>query len=395
MGRAKDGPQGEASLRQWLEAAVRKPTDAHWAELRERGLVRQALASGTEADRRTLADWAEFLAYRSRNRVEVPLKERRATTRKLRRKPTPPVTSSIPDAEIERVRVFSRYLASVAEHDPALAYVRRRLLSGRTLSEEEALALCGSVVARFWSVEDFASRGIPLLEHTSRFFIPNVPEERQPSIFREDTAIEVNGGEGGRHLIEDAWNPYEQAWTEGNRFVLLERLRRRLLSVLPDRVLKGSVFDEIRAVGEHLAWNFRWDEADAQWFVLTGEPPAIDAVAASHQVMQAKDYVHSWIELRIQPWLSPKAVEHAYREVQASVYGRQSKPLSMKVLALVEFVWEKQKVGKVTWEEILQAWNAHVRTDHSDWEYSGYRALRSEYTRVMREIAFNGERTRV
>lgn len=96
-------------------------------------------------------------------------------------------------------------------------------------------------------------------------------------------------------------------------------------------------------------------------------------------------FEHNPLEFVVEPWLSPSTVLRVYRAVQQKIYGRKSAFLSMKNMALFEFVMNHFKPGdKFTWEKARLPWNRRYKKEK--WKYEDYRHLRRDFLRTWTAI---------
>jgi hypothetical protein len=106
------------------------------------------------------------------------------------------------------------------------------------------------------------------------------------------------------------------------------------------------------AVGKVIQ-QYPWEEADAVWFILTGEVPWVvpvtwqarwfggDRTISSFRE-EEESFSYGFITLKVEPWVSPQSVKQIYSEAQRSLRGEQrSRRLENKSLKLLEFVNER------------------------------------------------------
>ncbi len=77
---------------------------------------------------------------------------------------------------------------------------------------------------------------------------------------------------------------------------------------------------ELAQVTRYLSNTYRWTEAEATTFVLTGIWPLIQPISSS--LIRSEFAPLSRIQLAIDPAISPRQVEAAYRSLRAQVIGR-------------------------------------------------------------------------
>lgn len=86
--------------------------------------------------------------------------------------------------------------------------------------------------------------------------------------------------------------------------------------------------------------RYPWELADATWFVLTGEVPAMPPARGQYKVKRGNHYAYGQITLTVMPWVPAKTVSELYRKVQRQALGGDNQPLKEKALNLVRFVME-------------------------------------------------------
>jgi hypothetical protein len=129
--------------------------------------------------------------------------------------------------------------------------------------------------------------------------------------------------------------------------------RRPLVLKFPDEesgvanheVWSVSLLGELREVGEKLHKRYRWHPAEAVWFVLTGETPAVPALTVT-RYFPSSMYHHPdrdvLITIEASPWISSRSVARAFRKAQIKTLGSGagSSP-GEKNLKLLRFVIER------------------------------------------------------
>src|SRR5829696_1427195 len=108
--------------------------------------------------------------------------------------------------------------------------------------------------------------------------------------------------------------------------------KQRLVNLeYPDEVGKVQFFEvwsisllgELREVGEKLSERYRWQSAQAVWFVLTGEIPAVPALRVKRSFPYSMYHSDALITVEASPWVSPRRVAQAFRKAQAETLGRR------------------------------------------------------------------------
>ena len=177
-----------------------------------------------------------------------------------------------------------------------------------------------------------------------------------------------------------------------------------------------SLLGELREIGEKLSERYRWQSAQAVWFVLTGEIPAVPALRVTRSFPSSMYHHDALITVEASPWVSSKTVEQAFRKAQVETLGsRGGRRIGKKNLKLLRFVIEHieslrmLQVGRrpsddpdqLTKEfelvinlpymkvpnlkELVRGWNA----TYPDWSYKkGTSRFWRDYKRARKIVAF-------
>jgi len=248
-----------------------------------------------------------------------------------------PVRVSLGDVELEHKAALEEYLAMCAACDADVYLFRKTVLGGQTISSEEARKLVASPAARVLSKAAFEVWGIPFLNHTARL------EDHKTDLVtggrRYRATIYVDPPDITREVQMVTWAGTSQ--TDKQRLVNLE---------YPDEegkvqfieVWSTSLLGELRKVGEKLSERYRWQPAQAVWFVLTGEIPAVPALTVTRSFPSSIYHHDTLITIEASPWVSSKTVEKAFRKAQIKTLGSSGgRPLGMRALKLLRFVIER------------------------------------------------------
>jgi len=337
-------------------------TDEVWEQLRAKSLVEGYLRSPSDHRLASLVGLADRLA-RSKG-IQLAAARRRPLEIEVTRED---------DLEIERVRVFSTYLSRLAEQERQVKRIRHVFFGDTLLSNNQAEKLKASVAARTLPHSLFVAHGIPLLNHEVAIQLPDVPAESN------------NGERSPAQVIHITWGN-QCVHDERVSFDIDKALRESAHFLLGKGVLTGSALDDIREACLMLTKMYGWDEVKAAQFLLTGDTPEIPLIGIDVGMAASEEYVHSPIWLRVQPWTSPRTVARIYQRIQKTVFGAKRKAISRKNLALFEFGQRYVHGGGVTWEDLRKEWNCA----HSEWAFTNYRAMRQEFERCRKQIAFSG-----
>lgn len=130
-------------------------------------------------------------------------------------------------------------------------------------------------------------------------------------------------------------------------------------------VTGAGVLERLRLVGEELALEYGWYEADAVCFILTGRPPYITTISEVVHV-DKRVPTRSHITLRVDPTVLPSQVANYYRHVRKEVLrGQHYRKLSDKHLELARFAALRSQ-GEPSAQR-MRAWNAYIAKKHPDW----------------------------
>jgi hypothetical protein len=196
-----------------------------------------------------------------------------------------------------------------------------------------------SPAAAFLETRYFELWGIPIVGHTAEVKSPDsewFPWGRRyvatltidpPGITRE---VSMSPRPGGSHPEK----------------------RRPLVLKFPDEesgvaiheVWSVSLLGELKEVGEKLHKRYRWHTAEAVWFVLTGETPAVPALTVTRYFPSSMNHHPDrdvLITIEASPWISSGSVARAFRKSQIETLGSSagSSP-GEKNLKLLRFVIE-------------------------------------------------------
>jgi hypothetical protein len=317
----------EDEVRLALERKLRKTVDAEtWDLLVEERYV----ASVKEGDE----ELEELVyQYKRHERRSPPEREvlKNLTTRGPRQQS--PEKEEQPD---KRFELISQLLANEATDRPDVRKFRREHLHNNLLGRGEVAP---------WLEEkarEEAKAGLP--SQWLKFPLPKGhtirPNQKTESIkvVPPLTTLPMYGVSRDRELLEWAG---EDGIVPGHTYVA-----------------HGGVLHELQLLGKYLAKMYGWQEAQATTFVLTGVCPLVSQLRFGVNYSVGKDYrPRARITLNVDPEVSPAKVAEVYRKVRQSVRsGKRNKPMSERILTLVEFALEQRRLGK-KWEDIMELWN--------------------------------------
>jgi hypothetical protein len=105
-----------------------------------------------------------------------------------------------------------------------------------------------------------------------------------------------------------------------------------------------SLLGELRELDEILSERYRWQPAEAVWFVLSGDAPTVFALQVTRTFYSSMYHHHTLITIEASPWVSSKTVERAFRQSQIKTMGTKGgRPPSEKNIRLFRFVTERME----------------------------------------------------
>jgi hypothetical protein len=252
---------------------------------------------------------------------------------------TDTVQASLKEVELERQAALEQYLAMCAACDQDIYGFRKKVLKRELLAEDQAWELLKSQAAALMEAGLFKRWKVPIIGHTAeivggdeRFPVPLASEQNAATITVHPPGItrtvEMPIWAGISHAEEKCLVGLEFPNEEG-------RIARR-------KVWSTSLLGELAKVGERLSERYRWQPAQAVWFVLTGEIPAVPALTVTRSFPSSMYHHDVLITVEASPWVSSKTVEKAYRKAQIKTLGSSGgRPLGMRALKLLRFVIER------------------------------------------------------
>jgi len=337
---------------------------------------------------------------------------------------------------------FTEYFGHLAsQHDEVRSFRERILPDGKLLSEEQAIELLSSYAARFMTLDEMRSYGIPILGHTAYVYKYEdhswgehidhrvVLRVEPPGInlrlrYAEPTAAPTDEEFHSRHVgrggtvVPPYYVPLQKKVLDELRAAEAEVSEERdggeapqgarigpvLLGHIdveeePAKVWPGSVVDEIYTFSERLAAAFRWpsratqarpfgmiDSPDASaLFLLTGKVPSVRPLEVRPRDWRYSGSLVRRIELDVAPWVRKEDVAEAYARAQRRLVGRRNRWPSERTLEVVIFVLRHRKEPggeKLSWNQLLEIWNR----EHPDKKFRNYRNLRTYFERGCRAL---------
>lgn len=341
-----------------------------------------------EADNRGPADFAEELTFWVHDKAKTDyeiyksLWQRRVSSGKIESKKRRRTRKTKGISEPgDRQEALARYLEEVASGDEEIVRFRERAMSGRLLSEKEALTFLSSPLLADQPLSELDAKGIGLFEEN--------------------------------HLLEeetDTQGPYKRLVIEGRRRWKVRPPAAkgpelvfpgdvvRLQDLLGLRVVRAITFPHPREEGQFVVARQRSVVAELAklaeqrlegypisgemgvWFILTGEFIPQDPVRMRYVTYRRPEFSRTTLTLEIEGWLPPEEVLEQYRYAQEEILGKTPRSLKGKTLTVFEFV--NRNRGK-DWSELFEAWNRK----HPSWRFRDPRHLNTTYTRALEYIA--------
>lgn len=329
--------------------------------------------------------------------------------------------------EKSRARAFGEYIALGATLFLGFQDFREEFLGGEVLTPEGAHRFVHSPANRVCSPGWFEKEGIDPSAHKWRWLRPlAVPDSTDegytwPRIYplliyppnKEYVLPEVN-------MFEDRGAPLSfPAVTEDEDY----RYSAGRIELIDFKV--ESVLGRLKLLSNGLEdySNYAWEEAQAAWFVLTGE--ATPASALMVQIQGGYSYgdlSNAKVTLEVEPWVPAETVSRVYRDIQQGLLQKtNNRKISERSLTLLRFVVRElrdsipkgglsnddeellrvvmykamgdplneetragRKYKKPTWEELRKQWN---QTQKEEWRYVNYPNFRRAFYNVATLVA--------
>lgn len=299
-----------------------------WEDLQDRGYVEEAACSRMDA--RDLADYSKLTLKSWRRREgRVPAKSRDTDKKEI--------LGWLREDELERKAALEVYLAKYAACDADIFRFRKEVLDGEVLAKRQAWKLLRSPAAAYLRKLHFKGYNIPIVEHTARVEDTTPPMSGYSEGYSATVEVDPPGGEP-----IDVQMPF-------NALPGTKRDQQPVLIGFPDeqneiesrRVWVISLLGELWDLGEKLASRYRWQPAQAVWFVLTGEVPAIVPLRYTQTFYQSNYHRDPTTTIEAATWLSVDTIRRAFLHAQAGPLGSGGRSPSIKNSRLFRFVMER------------------------------------------------------
>jgi hypothetical protein len=294
--------------------------------------------------------------------------------------------------ESPRSKALEEYIAKIASCERSVFNFRNWYFNGGVLLPEQARALVTSPAAAYLPPYYFNPQReihVPLVGHVA------TPPEMEPVEIDKDgpyTPAKVFVDPPGRVLTAKVRGTKEL-------LVLGEDGRARKVTVSA-----YSVLNELRRVSSRLLRWRPWKEDEANWFVLTGEPPAVPAASGRYRASRTPVITYGTITMTIQPWVSAKTVRDFYQRLQSRLKEEKPRASSERNLAVFRFVIEQHRVElpgaaggdafermkppklvRPPWRTLLERWNQMYPEEHR-WHYKDVRNFWKDFRRAEKAV---------
>jgi hypothetical protein len=262
----------------------------------------------------------------------------------------------------ERQAALGRHLAhAVSEYDTIKSF-RKNFLSGRLLTEEEALTFLSSPLATAKSHAVFKMLGTDPLKQILDTNYQVMEDQDDSGPYRK-----LVWGSGRSSTVRPLGIVATKLVFPGDvvtqRVLHGLRLRRDRAVILPHPCEEGrfvvaqpgSIIGDAVRLAQVSLDGFPISREKGVWFILTGEFIPENPVRIHYVTIQSPELLkRTTITLEIESWLPPEEVLEQYRHAQHQILGGTPRSLKRRTVDLFEFV--DQHKGQ-TWRELFDAWN--------------------------------------
>ncbi|MCK4414946.1 MAG: hypothetical protein KAY32_15535 [Candidatus Eisenbacteria sp.] len=311
------------------------------------------------------------------------------------RAPTKPKERTKDQIEVLRAKVVSLHYARLASRRPEVMTLWQETFGNDMPTERQVDELLEQIGPRYFSVQWFAEKHIPIIGHRSHVFDPT--HGRNPKTLTARSVVRFRWPQQ-RTEVPHALALRHQASTEHCKLVLSSHVMN---------VLRDSVFGRVHSVASLLATQYPWDQEHAVEFLLHRKIPFASPLVATPKVHTSHDHWRVVVTIQVEPWMSPDTLQKVYRELQRQFYGKQTGPEDAQQLRLFHFVqeysvrthgrpWEAvaEEGLDFPWPDVARQWNKEYgdrrssRRKNRTWRYSTpyrmRRAFMAALDRLMR-----------
>jgi hypothetical protein len=246
----------------------------------------------------------------------------------------------------ERQEALAQYLAAVASEDEKIISFRRDVLSGRVLTEEEALTFLSSPVAGAKSHATFKMLRVNPLKRIldTNYQVGEEQDDfgayrklvwghRRSSTVRPLGAVATKLIFPGDVVTSDEIRGLR---LKAGRTVIFPHPREedRFVVAKPE-----SIIGEIVNLVEKCVRGYPISREMDVWFFLTGEFIPEDPVRISYMTTRRPELMsRTTITLEVESWLPPEEVLEQYRHAQSRILGKTPRSLKRVTLSVLQFV---------------------------------------------------------
>lgn len=280
-------------------------------------------------------------------------------------------------SERVRCRALGEYVALRVSYHPLVKKFRSKVLGGKPLSKEAAHRLVSSPAASRLSLDRFNRLDIPIVDHVSAFRDHHTifkGERFDRFIHMEFIDVEPPGETIRTHLpvgvaYEDlpllSFPQPEPAFSlKANSEKSFDESREEPFPVYP-----RSVLDDLRNLSIRLTEvSSDWTQAEAAWFVLTGEPISVSAITAEHVERSSTQNLGITIRMGIEPWVSLEKVAKVYEYMRHGITDKKPRAPERRNVEIFGFVSRRKRehvafsgssssTSQLTLRQLMNEWN--------------------------------------
>jgi hypothetical protein len=288
----------------------------------------------------------------------------------------------------ERQEALAQYVTRVASDDEKILNFRKNVLSGRTLSEEEALNFLSSPLAAAKSRAVFKMLRVDVLDTLldTKYRVEEAQDDRGPyrkvvrgrrrsHTLRPLGAVATKLMFPGDVVRSDDLRGLR---LQGGRAVIFPHPREEDRFVVAKT---GSIIGDVASVAEDSLKGYPISSEMGVWFILTGEFVPEDPVRIRYTTTLLPELSRTTITLEMEVWLPPEEVTEQYRHAQHEILGKTPRSLKRDTLTVFEFVNQNKEMS---WRKLFEVWNeVHPRSKH----FKDRSHLYTTYTRAVENIA--------
>lgn len=276
-------------------------------------------------------------------------------------------------SERARCSALGEYVALKLSHHPLVRKFRSEVLDGRPLSAEAAHRFVSSPAASRMSLDRLNRESIPVIEHAAAFYDHDNRFKRERLdrfIHIEYIDVDPPGKRIRTHLpVSVAYEDLPHLrFPEPEPAFKAERIFSES-GVRKYPVYPRSVLDDLRNLSIRLTEiSSDWTQAEAAWFVLTGEPVSVSAITAEYVERSSTQNLGVTISMTIEPWVSTEKVAKVYEYMRYRVLAKKPRAPENRNLKIFGFVSRRRResisFGKLgmsdsmpTTDQLMDEWN--------------------------------------